>query len=98
MERLVSIKDFEEVAKKRLAKPAYDYYSSGANGMVSLKEGIEIYGKLKLRPSLFSDPRKFKGMDTKVFGEIVGSPIFAASTAFQRMAHPDGEAATARAC
>ena len=98
MEKIVSLKDIEEIAKVNLSKPAYDYYFSGADGMSSLIECEQVYNKIKLRPSLFSNPEKFKGLETKIFGKTVNSPIFVASTAFHKMAHPDGEIATARAC
>lgn len=37
-------------------------------------------------------------MSTTVLGQRVSMPICVAATAMQRMAHPDGETATARAC
>jgi hypothetical protein len=37
MNRFVSIKDFEEVSKEKLAKAAYGYYSSGADDEHTLK-------------------------------------------------------------
>jgi (S)-2-hydroxy-acid oxidase len=37
-------------------------------------------------------------MDTEIMGKSIKSPICMTSTAFQKMAHPDGECATARAC
>ena len=59
MEKLASVKDFEEAAKKNLPKNAFDYYSDGANAMSSLKDGQEVYSKVKLKPRLFADPSKF---------------------------------------
>ena len=37
-------------------------------------------------------------MNTTILGKKIVSPICVTSTAFQRMATPDGECATARAC
>ena len=68
MERLVSIADFEREAKLRLNKGAFDYYSAGANAMVSLRECQEVFGKIKLKPKAFADPTKFKSLETKIFG------------------------------
>jgi len=82
MEKALNIRDFEDIAKQRLPKAAYDYYRSGANAGVSLKDNEEAFTKYHLKPKAFVDPSKFKGIKTKVLGKEVNSPIFIASTAF----------------
>lgn len=49
MENLISIKDFEQEASLNLEKGTYDYYRSGANAQITLKDNIEEYKKLKLK-------------------------------------------------
>lgn len=44
------------------------------------------------------DPSKWQGTETEIMGHKIASPICVTSTAFQRMAAPEGEVATARAC
>jgi len=44
-----TVKDFERDARHRLTKDAYEYYSSGANGMISLVDSERAYDKLHLK-------------------------------------------------
>ena len=92
-----SIKDFEEAAKGRLAKLSKDYYYSAANAMVSLRDSEAQFDRLKLKQAAGVDPDKFEGLQTDTLGIKIPSPICIAATAFHRMAHPDGEEATAKA-
>src|SRR5207237_1386112 len=50
----------------------------------------------QLRPRILSDVTEVS-TETTVLGTPVSLPVLVAPVAFQRMAHPDGEAATARA-
>jgi (S)-2-hydroxy-acid oxidase len=92
-----SVKDFEEAAKGRLAKLSKDYYYSAANAMVSLRDSEAQFDRLKLKQAAGVDPDKFEGLQTETMGIKIPSPICIAATAFHRMAHPDGEEATAKA-
>ena len=40
---LLTVSDFEKLAKEKLTRAAYDYYSSGANDEITLRENIEAY-------------------------------------------------------
>ena len=64
--------------------------------MITLRENRNAYARLRLVPRILID---VSSVDTKttVLGAQVSSPICIAPTAMQQMAHPDGEAATARA-
>ena len=66
--------------------------------MVSLKENIAAYDRIKLKKATEVDVTKFRGTETELFGQKIKTPICVVSTAFQRMAHPEGEVATAKAC
>ena len=96
VENLVSFKDFEVAASKNLSKAAYDYYRAGANGSISLRDNEEAFTKMYIKTSLFGK-RGPVSLGSTIMGYKVNSPIAIASTAFHRMAHPDGELATARA-
>jgi hypothetical protein len=41
--KYANVKDFEEEAKKKLSKPAFEYYTSGAEYMVTAKEASKVY-------------------------------------------------------
>ena len=96
--RLFKITDYEEHAKDRFAMHANDYFNSGADNEVSLKEQYQAFKDLKLVQRTFVDQAKWKGTETNILGTPISSPICVTSTAFQRMATPEGEVATARAC
>lgn len=92
----MNVREFEAYAKATLPKNAFDYYASGANDMITLRENRAAFERLRLRPRILRDVSR---VDTKttVLGQPVAFPICLAPTAMQRMAHPDGEVATARA-
>eukprot|EP00112_Aurelia_sp_Birch-Aquarium-sp1_P009368 Seg2061.7 transcript_id=Seg2061.7/GoldUCD/mRNA.D3Y31 product="Hydroxyacid oxidase 1" protein_id=Seg2061.7/GoldUCD/D3Y31 len=90
------IKDLEEFAKKTLPRNAYDYYSSGADDQQTLQENVSAYKRLRIRPMILKDVSNID-MSTTILGQRVEFPICIAPTAMQKMAHPDGELATAKA-
>ncbi len=74
---------------------AYDYYAGGADDEVSLADNEAAWQRLRLRPKVLRD---VGGVDpaTTVLGQRVAAPILVAPTAYHRMAHDEGETATAR--
>ena len=96
--RLYQVDDYKELAETRFFRHAKDYFNSGANDEVSLQQQYEAFRDLKLVKRVFVDQSKWQGMQTDILGTPINSPICVTSTAFQRMAAPDGEVATARAC
>ncbi len=93
---LVSVFDYETAAHATLPKIAYDYYASGANDEITLRENHAAYERIKLKPRVLIDTSK-RDLTTNVLGQSVTMPILVAPTAFHRMAHPEGEVATGRA-
>ena len=93
---LVSIFDYEAAAREKLPQTAYDYYRSGANDEITLRENHAAYERIHLHPRVLIDISK-PDLSTTVLGETIKMPIMVAPTAFHRMAHPEGEVATVRA-
>lgn len=93
----INVFDFERAARERLDGMAYDYYASGARDELTLADNRAAFDRLRLRYRVL---RGIGARDTSVelFGRTLSAPILAAPTAFQRLAHPEGEVATARAC
>jgi 4-hydroxymandelate oxidase len=75
---------------------AYDYYASGAEDERTLADNVAAWQRLRLRPRCLVDVST-RDLSTTVLGRPVSMPVLIAPTAFQRLAHPDGELATARA-
>jgi 4-hydroxymandelate oxidase len=92
----VNLFDFESIAHQRLPQMAYDYYAGGAHDEVTLRENRDCYERLWLRYHVLVDVEN-PDLATTVLGQPISMPILVGPTAFQRMAHPDGELATARA-
>lgn len=93
---LVNVFDYEAAARSTLPKMTYDYYRSGANDEITLRENHSAYERIKLNPRVLRDISK-RDLTTTILGQTVSMPILVAPTAFHRMAHPEGEVATARA-
>jgi 4-hydroxymandelate oxidase len=91
-----SLCELEREAKKLLDPRVYDYFAGGADDELTLRENVTAYTRVALVP------RVLRGAGTpdlrvRLLGIECASPILIAPTAFHRLAHPDGEAATARA-
>jgi len=93
---LINLFDFEKKARQRLSKMAGDYYASGANDEITLRENHAAYERITLRPRVLRDISR-RELTTTVLGQEISMPILVAPTAFHQMAHPEGEVATARA-
>ncbi|XP_071438264.1 2-Hydroxyacid oxidase 1 [Pithys albifrons albifrons] len=93
----VCIADFEEYARTFLPKSVYDYYRSGADDQETLAENVAAFSRWQLYPRVLRDVSVLD-LSTSVLGHRVSMPVCVAATAMQRMAHADGETATARAC
>ena len=88
--------DLERAARERVQAMAYDYFASGADDERALRRNREAFERLTLWPRVLGGA---DAPDTRVtlLGREHPWPLLVAPTAFQRLAHPDGELATARA-
>ena len=93
---LVNVSDFEREAARRLPQPVLDYYAGGALDEVTLRENRAAYERVALYFRVLAGLRE-RSLETTVLGRSVSMPVLVAPTAFHRMAHDDGELATARA-
>jgi 4-hydroxymandelate oxidase len=75
---------------------AFDYYSSGAWDEVTLRDNLAAFTRVKLRPKMLVDVSKIN-LTTQVLGESLQLPLLIAPMAFQCLADPEGEIATALA-
>ncbi|KAI1611720.1 L-lactate dehydrogenase [Exophiala viscosa] len=93
----LTIKELEALAYERMDKQTRDYYNEGADSGSTLAENLSAYQKYRIRPRVLRDISKID-TTTSVFGQTNAAPFGVAPTAMQRLAHSDGEIATARAC
>jgi 4-hydroxymandelate oxidase len=92
----MNLLDLELAARERLSPMAYEYYAGGAHDEVTVRENRRAYEALALRPRVLVDVGR-RDLSTTVLGTPLAAPVLVAPMAFQRLAHPDGELATARA-
>jgi isopentenyl diphosphate isomerase/L-lactate dehydrogenase-like FMN-dependent dehydrogenase len=90
------VHDLEAIAKRRLSRAVYDYYAGGAEDELTLTANREAFHKVFIRPRALVDVGRID-IATTVLGDPISMPVMVAPTAYQRMAHRDGELATARA-
>ncbi|KAL3330003.1 hypothetical protein AABB24_034054 [Solanum stoloniferum] len=96
MESVTNVMEYEILAKERLPKMIYDYYASGAEDQWTLQENRNAFSRILFRPRILVDVSNID-TTTSVLGFKISMPIMVAPTAMQKMAHPEGEYATARA-
>ncbi|XP_048429566.1 glycolate oxidase 1 isoform X2 [Pyrus x bretschneideri] len=96
MVEITNVSEYEAIAKEKLPKMIYDYYASGAEDQWTLKENERAFSRILFRPRILIDVSKID-LRTTVLGFNISMPIMIAPTAMQKMAHPEGEYATARA-
>jgi isopentenyl diphosphate isomerase/L-lactate dehydrogenase-like FMN-dependent dehydrogenase len=92
----LNVRDYERIFEETLDAGAFGYFSGGADDELTLRDNVEAFQRWKLRPRMLVDVSQAQ-IDTTVLGERVSMPLLVSPTAFQRMAHADGEPATARA-
>jgi 4-hydroxymandelate oxidase len=92
----MSAADFEALARQRLSDAHYDFFAGGAGEESTLRANVAAYSDIELLPRVLRavgepDPSaSLLGMRSRL-------PILLSPTAFHRLAHADGELATARA-
>lgn len=91
---VVSLADHEVLARSRLDANAWAYFSGGAGDELTLQANVAAWQQQLLQPRVLRD---LSDAHTQVslLGHTLAHPIFLAPVAYQRMAHPDGEVATA---
>jgi len=92
----INVWDYERLAEEKLDANAHAYFAGGAGDEVTLRENVAAFRRVTLRPRVLLDVTTISTATT-VLGTDVALPVVIAPLAMQRMAHPDGELATARA-
>jgi 4-hydroxymandelate oxidase len=94
--RSVTVDDLEPVARAAVPPDVWDYFAGGAGDEWTLAENRRVFDRWMLRPR-FLRGTGMVDTTTTVLDVAVEFPVLVAPWAYQRLAHPDGELATARA-
>ena len=89
----LTLPDLERLAAERLPQVARDYYASGADDEVTLRENVAAFARLALHYRVLVDVAQ-RDLATTVLGQRIAMPVLVAPTAFHRLAHPEGELAS----
>ena len=91
-----NLDDLEEAARELLPPGVYGYYAGGADDEVTLRGNREAFRSLRLLYRVLVDVSA-RDLSARLLGTSLSMPVLLAPTALHRMAHDQGESATARA-
>ena len=93
---IFTLADHERSAQRQLDANAWAYFSGGAGDEITLRANRSAWDELALVPRVL---RPLAGGHTRctLLGRALAHPILLAPVAYQRLAHPDGEIASAYA-
>ena len=91
-----NVKDFRNLAKKRLPSPIFHYIDGAADDEITYKRNTDAYEQCDLIPNVLSGVDKVD-MSTTVMGQKLDMPLYCAPTALQRLFHHEGEVGVAKA-
>lgn len=91
---IAAVGDYEAFARERMSPAAWAYLSGGAADEQTLADNLAAFRRVRLLNRVLED---LGSGDTRVqLGDLtLDYPILLAPVAFQRLAHPDGELASA---
>lgn len=91
----INVSEYEPLARARMEPSAWDYYCGGSDDEVTLRASRAAFERIQLLPRMLVDVSQID-LATTVLGAPVSMPILVAPTAHHRLAHDEGECATAR--
>ncbi len=95
-EDTLCVADYERLAKEVLPHAIYEYVYGGGADEMTLCGNRESLDAIKILPRMLNDVRH-GSTHTQVLGQTWRTPMMLAPVAFQKMAHEQGEIATAQA-
>ncbi|XP_074268245.1 peroxisomal (S)-2-hydroxyacid oxidase GLO4-like [Silene latifolia] len=92
----VNVNEFQELARRALPKMYYDFFVGAAEDEHTLRENVKAFSRIMIRPRILIDVSRID-LSTSILGYNISSPIMIAPTSYHKLAHPQGEIATAKA-
>jgi 4-hydroxymandelate oxidase len=94
---MADVSELERQARELLRPEVYDYYAGGSGGEVTLRANEEAWRRVRFLPRVLRDVSAVRtGVQLgPPLNLDLRTPLAVAPTAFHRLAHPEGEAATA---
>ncbi|MFF9425264.1 alpha-hydroxy acid oxidase [Streptomyces sp. NPDC014746] len=92
----LTLREYEATARERLPAPVWDFLEGGSGTESMLSAGRRALDRITLRPRCLVDVSR-RDPRTTLLGAPLAAPLGIAPMAYHRLAHPEGEVATARA-
>lgn len=92
-----TLADLERNALARVNKVTREYWAHGAGENITVRENATAFDQYRLRPRVLRNVSKIDMSTSALKGLVADFPIGIAPSGWHKMAHPDGEAATAAA-
>lgn len=96
LEQCYNLVDFEAVAKQVMKRPAWAYYSSGADDEITMRENHSAFHKIWFRPRILIDVEHVD-TSTTMLGDKCSIPFYVTATALGKLGNPEGEVVLTRA-
>lgn len=96
VDRIVTLADFEPLARERMAPADFDFVAGGSWDEVSLAENVAAWRRFRFVPRVLTGVREVD-LRGSFLGIASSMPVAIAPMATQALAHPDAEIAMARA-
>ena len=91
-----NVKDFRELAKRKLPSPIFHYIDGAADDEITYKRNTDSFDTCDLVPNVLTGVDEVD-MSTTVMGQKINMPLYCAPTALQRLFHFEGEIGVAKA-
>lgn len=91
----VNLDEFEPAARRQLSRLAYNYIAGAAGDEITMRRNHEAFASIRLHPRVLVD---VSSIDTRIdlLGQKLAFPILLAPASYHKLAHREGETATAR--
>jgi L-lactate dehydrogenase (cytochrome) len=96
IENIVNVYDLQRLAQKMMTKENWDYYISGADDEITLRENEYVFQRIWLKPRVLINVTKID-TTSKILGIPTSMPIYLTATALTKLAHPEGDLAISKA-
>ncbi|ORY26168.1 FMN-dependent dehydrogenase-domain-containing protein [Naematelia encephala] len=96
LEEILSLHDFEAVARRTMSRRGWNYYSSGADDEITMRENHNAYHRLWFRPRILRNVGVVD-FSTEILGYKSSMPVYITATALGKLGHPEGEVCLTRA-
>src|SRR5260370_40810291 len=93
---MAAIEELEQDAQRRLAADVVDYFAGGAADERTLADNVSAWQRIAIRTGLGLDVAEV-ACSRSLLGGRLAAPTVLAPVAAQRLVHPRGELASARA-